>query len=61
MSVNDAIKWLEEASLYFQNRDTHGEDMAYWSNVYNAENCKQIIELLTTRSKHDINNLLDDE
>lgn len=42
----DAINFLEEAARYFENRDTKGEDAAYWSNVYNATNCRKIVELL---------------
>ena len=33
--------FLEEAARYFESRDTHGEDRAYWANVYNAENCRK--------------------
>lgn len=43
-----AISFLKEAARYFENRSTGGEDSAYWANVYNAENCRKIIELLET-------------
>jgi len=46
MSVESAIAFLEEAARYFSNRPTGGEDRAYWANVYNAENCKKIIDIL---------------
>lgn len=42
LHVGDAIAFLEEAARYFENRPTHGEDRAHWSNVYNAENCRKI-------------------
>lgn len=42
----DAIFFLDECAKYFETRDTKGEDRAYWSNVYNAENCRHIIGLL---------------
>lgn len=43
----DPIKFLSEAAVYFQNRPINGEDRAYWSNVYNAANCKRIIDSIT--------------
>lgn len=49
MKVKDskgAIEFLEEAARYFEKRPTHGEDKAYWSNVYNAENCLEIVNLI---------------
>lgn len=46
MTPSEAIKFLEEAAKYFENRDTGGEDKAYWSNVYNAENCRKVAELV---------------
>ena len=46
MTPGEAIKFLEEAAKYFETRDTKGEDKAYWANVYNAENCRNIIELI---------------
>ena len=52
-----AIIFLEAASLYFANRDTNGEDRAYWSNVYNSENCLKIVDLiksLTTEPEQSI-------
>lgn len=33
--------FLEEAAKYFENRPVNGEDRAYWSNVFNAENCRK--------------------
>lgn len=46
MTPDEAIQWLHEASGYFERRDTKGEDMAYWSNVANAINCRKIAELI---------------
>jgi hypothetical protein len=46
LNPEDAIKFLEEAAHYFENRPTGGEDKAYWSNVYNAENCRKIAEMI---------------
>ena len=45
-SEDKDILFLEEAARYFENRPTHGEDRAYWANVYNAENCRRIAERL---------------
>lgn len=36
--------FLRRAATYFENRPTDGEDRAYWSNVYNAENCRKIAD-----------------
>ena len=47
LQVQDATAFLEEASRYFENRPTHGEDRAHWSNVHNAENCRKVISTLT--------------
>lgn len=41
-----AIEFLEEAAKYFKNRNTMGEDRAYWSNIYNSENCLKIAQLI---------------
>lgn len=52
MKVKDskaAIEFLEEASRYFEKRPTYGEDKAYWSNVYNAENCLEIVKLIEAK------------
>lgn len=46
MTPSEAIKFLDDAAEYFEKRDTHGEDRAYWANVYNAENCRKVIELI---------------
>lgn len=39
-------KWLLDAANYFDRRPTGGEDLAHWSNVQNAENCRKISRLL---------------
>lgn len=46
ITLNEATGFLREAAAYFRKRDTKGEDRAYWANVYNAENCEKIIDLL---------------
>lgn len=46
MTPSEATKFLEEAAKYFESRDTHGEDKAHWSNVYNAENCRKVSQLI---------------
>lgn len=46
MTVDQAIKFLEEAAQYFGKRPTNGEDKAHWANVYNAEACLKIAELV---------------
>lgn len=35
------VAFLNEAAVYFERRDTGGEDSAFWSNVVNAENCRK--------------------
>lgn len=47
VDTNTAIIFLGESARYFENRPTGGEDRAYWSNVFNAENCRKIIFLLS--------------
>lgn len=42
-----AINWLNDAARYFDRRPTNGEDMAHWSNVYNAENAGKIADLIS--------------
>ena len=46
MNKKQAVEFLEEASNYFKNRVTNGEDKAYWANVYNSESCKKVIDIL---------------
>lgn len=41
-----AIEFLQGAEKYFKKKPTNGEDRAYWSNVSNANNCKNIAELI---------------
>lgn len=47
--VHDAVAFLTEAARYFESRPTDGEDRAYWANVYNAENCRLSVRLITTQ------------
>ena len=56
MTAFEAISWLEAASRYFEKRDTKGEDRAHWSNVYNAENCLKIAELIKELCKDETQN-----
>lgn len=44
-----AVIFLNEASRYFSNRETHGEDKAFWANVANAETCSRIASLIERR------------
>lgn len=44
--IEAAIKFLNEAARYFEKRNTGGEDMAFWANTYNADNCRKIATLL---------------
>ena len=46
ISPQAAIDWLAEASRYFENRPTKGEDSAIWSNIYNSRNCLKIANLI---------------
>src|ERR1700692_4300941 len=46
MTKEEMVTWLEECAVYFERRDTGGEDMAFWSNVYNAENARKIARYL---------------
>lgn len=50
MTKEQAIAFLLKAARYFENRPTGGEDRAYWSNVYNAENWRKIAEMLNDLS-----------
>lgn len=44
------VAFANEAAAYFEKRDTGGEDMAHWSNVYNAENCRKLATALQSLS-----------
>lgn len=44
--ADSAIRFLDEAAVYFENRPTHGEGRSHWANVYNAENCRLIADML---------------
>lgn len=41
--------WAEAAS-YFERRPTGGEDMAHWSNVYNAMNCRATAAVIAAQT-----------
>jgi hypothetical protein len=45
-TIGDAKRFLEETVKYFENRPTGGEDKAHWANVYNARNCRKVIEII---------------
>ena len=42
MDTSAISKWLDDLAIYFERRDTHGEDKAFWANVYNAESVRKI-------------------
>lgn len=42
MNNSTINKWLDDLAGYFERRDTHGEDKAFWANVYNAESVRKI-------------------
>lgn len=46
LPIPEAKAFLREAARYFGKRETNGEDMAFWANAYNAENCLKIIGLI---------------
>lgn len=46
MDWQRAAEFLDDAARYFRNRDTGGEDMAHWSNVYNGDNCEKIARMI---------------
>lgn len=46
MTPQRAVEFLREAAGYFERRPTNGEDMAFWSNVQNAENCRKIADMI---------------
>lgn len=46
MKPAEAQEWLIEASRYFAKRDTGGEDMAFWANKINSDNCRFIAQLI---------------
>jgi hypothetical protein len=46
--VAKAVAFMNEAARYFGNRDTGGEDSAFWSNVTNQKNCEGIAALISS-------------
>ena len=46
MEPMEATKFLRDAADYFDRRPTNGEDIAHWSNAYNAMNCRKIAALI---------------
>ena len=46
MTKEEAVKFLRDAACYFERRQPNGEDSDYWSNVYNAKNCREIADML---------------
>lgn len=46
LPIPEAKAFLREAARYFGKRETNGEDMAFWANAYNADNCIKIIGLI---------------
>ena len=47
MDNSSIYKWLDDLARYFETRDTHGEDMASWANLFNAETARKIKAALT--------------
>lgn len=47
------VAFLEEAARYFTNRPTGGEDRAYWSNIFNAENCTKAASFIANIAQVD--------
>lgn len=47
MDTSAISKWLDDLALYFEHRDTHGEDRSHWANVYNAETARKVKSALT--------------
>ena len=47
MTLKKAVEFLEEAARYFEKRPMNGEDSAFWSNVTNARNCREIALILS--------------
>lgn len=53
MTVDQAIKFLEDAAIYFDNKVlSTKEDKSYWAYVTNAEGCRQIADLIKGIRKH---------
>lgn len=50
ISEEAAIDFLTASARYFAQRDTKGEDHAFWANVQNAENCRRIVRLIEALS-----------
>jgi hypothetical protein len=48
MTSESAVAFMTEAARYFGNRDTGGEDSAFWSNVANQKNCEDIAALISS-------------
>ena len=51
ISAKAAVQYLKDAASYFANRDTNGEDSAFWANIQNAENCRRIARLIEAQEK----------
>lgn len=48
--VKRRAEFLREAAHYFEKRDTLGEDMAFWANHQNAENCRKTADALEAQA-----------
>lgn len=54
MTVDQAIKFLEDAAEYFDKKVlATKEDQSYWAYVTNSEGCRQIVDLIKEMSKDD--------
>ena len=45
------IGWLRDLARYFEARNTYGEDIGHWANVFNAENANNLADRLASLSK----------
>ena len=45
------VDFLLETASYFEKRPTDGEDIAFWANVYNAENCRKAADDLKSKKE----------
>ena len=46
LTETQAIEFMLKCASYFENRPTGGEDKAYWANVFNAEKCRIVSQML---------------
>lgn len=44
------VTFLNEAARYFERRETHGEDGAFWANAMNADNCRKAAAMIAEQA-----------